>query len=812
MMEGSRATGTRLAPSLYHSASMGNRMYSRRYKIYRYEPVDLCARRKQGRTGMYSIVFVENHVTLCVGAVLRVHLSITRTRGHRHSTHTFVNKYRYRYVPPVPPVLATKQRHADSYLHSSTMSTTRKNAHIAPLEDVESLIPILSVEYDNDCDDDDCEYGDGDCDAKTIKRSHSAEGGPRHHRRTSSVRSTSEAESSRIMLPDDNSDPRYYYQRQHSGGSESTSGGCDSVGALEQQQQQQQQHYPEAYQASSLSYQQQLWQYQQQVAAYYAQQGMPPPPNYDQQHYGQQQQTSPTNYLQQQQQQQQQTPATAIDYQQQQQLYAPPWPGGTGTVQKQQQQFTAMQHAAYQHQQQTAFAAATAVQSQHRSRDAATLPSSAVVIPKSNSFYPQQPQNQVPEVMMVPYKHDLDAGAAPDVYAALLQGTGQSYGTVKPAAAVPLRRPPPPFWSPQQDPVNNSSTSTTSNKRGLPPSRSSNISGTKYQQDAIPPPPLSSSKPTSPLHKAHRRASSDDARRMLQQQSRQQTKPTGHRTHSRHGSAGGRLLLPADPLRARKKVEGTNTTNTNSIIPNRQRAGSGSLLPMGSPNLVSGRPPASASSTGSCAGGGGGRPTHRRGSSLASTSGMSFMSEASMISIVSDIRKSVFFGGIHEKSGKVQLNYPFGNVHLLPIEREMDDLVNKGSKSLQLGRLYKVTIDDEEFEEYHRAAEDSSWLGDYEDDMSHGFCGGERRCRCDCPNCATCSHKAGGLLPPNFFCLTVEDDIYQRVLDEICASQQMPCGLFFCGHHEDVSRPSIVIALCFVLALFGAMGLVAFYF
>jgi hypothetical protein len=213
------------------------------------------------------------------------------------------------------------------------------------------------------------------------------------------------------------------------------------------------------------------------------------------------------------------------------------------------------------------------------------------------------------------------------------------------------------------------------------------------------------------------------------------------------------------------------------------------------------------------------------------TGNMSFMSEASMMSIVSDIRKSTFFGGVNETTGQAQMQFPLSHVHLVPISCETNVLLNSSSSSsrrrpayhdfclpygdsLQLGHLYKVAVDDEEFEEYHRAAEDPlCWLGDDDDLYDDHYGDHGQKCRCDCPNCATCAHKkAGGRLPTNYFCLTVQDNLYRRVLDEICASEQMPCGLFFCGHHADVSRPSIAIAVCLLSTLFGAMGLIAFFF
>lgn len=66
------------------------------------------------------------------------------------------------------------------------------------------------------------------------------------------------------------------------------------------------------------------------------------------------------------------------------------------------------------------------------------------------------------------------------------------------------------------------------------------------------------------------------------------------------------------------------------------------------------------------------------------------------------------------------------------------------------------------------------------------------------------------LIPPTFYALRIDDDLYRRVLDEISSAHRMPCGLFFCGHHEDVSSPSIAIAIIVIALLLAAMGYAAF--
>lgn len=39
-------------------------------------------------------------------------------------------------------------------------------------------------------------------------------------------------------------------------------------------------------------------------------------------------------------------------------------------------------------------------------------------------------------------------------------------------------------------------------------------------------------------------------------------------------------------------------------------------------------------------------------------------------------------------------------------------------------------------------------------------------------------------------------------MDEVIESKTMPCGLFFCGHHEDVRYPDIKIAVAIVAMAF----------
>lgn len=212
--------------------------------------------------------------------------------------------------------------------------------------------------------------------------------------------------------------------------------------------------------------------------------------------------------------------------------------------------------------------------------------------------------------------------------------------------------------------------------------------------------------------------------------------------------------------------------------------------------------------------------SHRRSDSLASV--------GSVISVTSDITKSAFFQGVSE-SGHVQFFLPVDNIRLI-----MDD-------NLHSGILCQNVEDDKSFEAYEQQlAPGSSYASNPDlfhyglsmgagvvngnvaahpirEDHSHihplqrppagpkqhpltsnrtdpgpshsSYC----QCHCNCTFCNSC-HAKTSKLPDSTYLLTVEHDLYKRVLSEIADSRSTPCGLFFCGHHEDVNRPSILIA------------------
>ena len=176
------------------------------------------------------------------------------------------------------------------------------------------------------------------------------------------------------------------------------------------------------------------------------------------------------------------------------------------------------------------------------------------------------------------------------------------------------------------------------------------------------------------------------------------------------------------------------------------------------------------------------RPSFSRNQSATDLQSVGGQSVTSHHSVVSDISKSALFQGVTEE-GHVQLHFPYEAVRLI------------NNKNMEFGRLYMQEIPAAQYELYHLAAEElTNW--EHRMDQDNRF--------------NKASNEGKELIPPTFYAIRIDDDLYRRVLDEIADSHQMPCGLFFCGHHEDVSNPSIRIAMTTVALLFIAMGIVAF--
>ncbi|KAL3796497.1 hypothetical protein ACHAWO_011369 [Cyclotella atomus] len=180
---------------------------------------------------------------------------------------------------------------------------------------------------------------------------------------------------------------------------------------------------------------------------------------------------------------------------------------------------------------------------------------------------------------------------------------------------------------------------------------------------------------------------------------------------------------------------------------------------------------------------------HRRNPSELSAA--SFMTAASIDTSVEPARvdpaKSSMFKEI--ASGIVRLQLPKDNFRLLT------------DRELEFGHVYKRQLVDNEseyFQDFHTVEE-----GDMPLQTPSG-------CHCLCNNCNHC-HSRRKTLPPTYYVMSVKSDIYRRMFDEVSESKSMPCGLFFCGHHEDVRYPSIMIAVALVSGLLVAMLVATIY-
>jgi hypothetical protein len=146
---------------------------------------------------------------------------------------------------------------------------------------------------------------------------------------------------------------------------------------------------------------------------------------------------------------------------------------------------------------------------------------------------------------------------------------------------------------------------------------------------------------------------------------------------------------------------------------------------------------------------------------------------------VTDKTKSVLYKGITNR-GVVKLQLPKDNFRLL-IDRDLES-----------GCVYKRDLVENEnvyFQEYHITID----TGVFEQQ--------EQQHRPIRPP----------LLPPMYYVMCVDSDIYQRMLDEVSQSRSSPCGLFYFGHHKDVSYPSIAIAAVSLVIVFSLMLWATFY-
>ena len=157
------------------------------------------------------------------------------------------------------------------------------------------------------------------------------------------------------------------------------------------------------------------------------------------------------------------------------------------------------------------------------------------------------------------------------------------------------------------------------------------------------------------------------------------------------------------------------------------------------------------------------------------------MTDASMTTLVADIEKSSLFAGYDEVTGQALFNLPISCVQISMEEHHV---------GMPPGEFYQFREDDETFENYHRLG--GVPFGFDEDRTSHAF---------------TLQQHA---LPPTRYIIHAPTDLYRRMMDEVSRSSSLPCGLFFCGHHEDVAKPSLMIPIVVLGCFFGLMGIVAY--
>lgn len=226
------------------------------------------------------------------------------------------------------------------------------------------------------------------------------------------------------------------------------------------------------------------------------------------------------------------------------------------------------------------------------------------------------------------------------------------------------------------------------------------------------------------------------------------------------------------------------------------------------------------------------KPTHRRTNS---TNSMVSQGDMSQVSIRSNIVKSSLFAGVDPTTGNVLMHFPYEAIRVVMIPDpatqpkkkpakfksqyqsipNYDESANNDNSHLTIGHLYSdgpLNVESY-YEDYIKVSEDleqgdSPQWESLETNQRNASNGG--LCGCQCSNCNACIGKQE-LLPLENYVLPVSDDIYRRMMGEVASARTMPCGLFFCGHHEDVAHPSIWIAGTFLILFFGTLIALSFY-
>lgn len=156
-----------------------------------------------------------------------------------------------------------------------------------------------------------------------------------------------------------------------------------------------------------------------------------------------------------------------------------------------------------------------------------------------------------------------------------------------------------------------------------------------------------------------------------------------------------------------------------------------------------------------------------------------------MMTLVTDIEKSSLFAGYDAVTGQALFNLPISSVRITTEDQQ---------EGMSLGEFFQVREHDQVFEEYHRFGEEEFGLNnDVVQRSTNAF-----------------ASQNPHALPPTRYIINAPTDLYRRIVDEISSSASLPCGLFFCGHHEDVAKPSLMIPFIVLTCFFGLMGLVAY--
>lgn len=193
------------------------------------------------------------------------------------------------------------------------------------------------------------------------------------------------------------------------------------------------------------------------------------------------------------------------------------------------------------------------------------------------------------------------------------------------------------------------------------------------------------------------------------------------------------------------------------------------------------------------------------------------MADSSQVSMRSNIAKSSLFAGV-DADGRPLLYYPYEAIRLVMIPdhrkgrgRENDDNSDEDTAEqedhlpLTIGHLYadEPVIIEDYYEDYHRVSDEleQGITPQWESLDTHPL----RKTKKSGSEGYLTEGDKQELLPPTNYIVAVSDDIYRRMFSEVADAQSMPCGLFFCGHHEDVDYPSVWIPATLVIILFGTL-------